>query len=107
MESRSKRANDPTSYQGENIQRFLVSFSNRSIVVARGSKLDLCAFGIDTIFKEMGWSTLFCLKKPTYPKLIKMFFANMRVNMKHKIVSSLQDKHIEFDCDTLDNILGI
>jgi hypothetical protein len=55
----------------------------------------------------MGWSTLYYLKKPTCPKLIRMLFANMRINMESRIVSSLQNKHIEFDCDTLTKLLGI
>ena len=55
----------------------------------------------------MGWSTLYYLKKPTCPKLIRMLFANMRINMESGIVSSLQNKHIEFDCDTLTKLLGI
>lgn len=45
-------------------------------------------FGIDTIFDKMGWKTLFDLKKPTYPKLIKMFFANMKITMEPRISSS-------------------
>ena len=55
----------------------------------------------------MGWSTLYYLKKPTCPKLIRMLFANIRINMESRIVSSLQNKHIEFDCDTLTKLLGI
>jgi hypothetical protein len=52
-------------------------------------------------------NTLFYLKKATYPKLIKMLFANMGINVEPKTVSSLQDKHIEFGCQTLTDILGI
>jgi hypothetical protein len=55
----------------------------------------------------MGWSTLYYFKKPTYPQLIRMFFANMRINMESMFVGSLQNKHIEFDCDTLTKILSI
>jgi len=47
------------------------------------------------------------MKKPTYPKLIKMFFTNLKINMEHRIFSSLQDKSIIFNCDTLGDILGI
>jgi len=36
-----------------------------------------------------------------------MFFANMRINVEPMIVNSLQNKHIEFDCNTLAKILGI
>jgi hypothetical protein len=74
VESRSKKANDPIFYQGDNIQRFCTSFSNRSIVIERGLGNDLCVFGIDGIFEQIGWSTLFYIKKPTYSKFIKMFF---------------------------------
>lgn len=35
------------------------------------------------------------------------FFGYLRVNVKPRIVSSLQDMHIEFAYDTLANILGI
>jgi hypothetical protein len=31
----------------------------------------------------------------------------MRINVESRIVSSLQDKHIEFDCQILTDILGI
>jgi hypothetical protein len=34
--SRSKMENNPTSYQDDNIQRFLTCFSNRVIIVKRG-----------------------------------------------------------------------
>jgi hypothetical protein len=52
----------------------------------------------------MGRNTLFYLKKATYPKLIKMLFANMGINVELKTVSSLQDKHVEFSCQTLTDI---
>jgi sulfopyruvate decarboxylase TPP-binding subunit len=31
----------------------------------------------------------------------------MRINVESRIVNSLQDKHIEFDCQILTDILGI
>jgi hypothetical protein len=34
-----------------------------------------------------------------------MFFANMRINMEHRI--NMKNKRIEFDCVTLAKILGI
>ena len=43
------------------------------------------------------------MKKATYPKLIKMFFTNIRINIE----SRMQDKPIVFGCDTLGEILGI
>ena len=36
-----------------------------------------------------------------------MFFANMRIKVEPMIVNSLQNKHIEFNCDILAKILGI
>jgi hypothetical protein len=36
-----------------------------------------------------------------------MFFVNMQINIEPGIVSHLQNKLIEFDCDTLWNILAI
>jgi len=50
---------------------------------------------------------LFYLKKATYPKLIKILFANMGINVEPKTVNSFQDKHAEFGCQTLTDILGI
>ena len=47
MESKSKKANDPTSYQGDNVKKFLSSFANRSIAIERVLITDLYAFGID------------------------------------------------------------
>ena len=52
----------------------------------------------------MGWSTLLKMKKPTYPKLIKMFLANTRVSVEPRITSSFQDKQIVVDCETLVDI---
>ena len=106
-ESRSKRANDPASSSGDNIQRFLSNFSNRAISVERGLSNDLSALGIDTLFAEMGWYSLYEYRKPTYPKLMRMFFANMRVNVEPRIMSTLQGIPIEFDCAELAEILGI
>ena len=106
-ESRSKQANDPTSSSGDNVQRFLSNFSNRAISVERGLDNDLSAFGIDTLFAEMGWYSLYEYRKPTYPKLMRMFFANMRVNVEPRIMSSLQGNPIEFNCAELADILGI
>jgi len=103
IKTRSKRANDPTSYQGDNIQRFLSSFSNRVIVVEKGLKNYLITFGVYIIFNQMGWITLFDLKKPIYLKLIEMFFVNMRITMKPKISSNIQDKPIEFNYQLLAN----
>jgi len=103
IKTRSKRANDPTSYQGDNIQRFLSSFSNRAIVVEKGLENDLITFSIYTIFNQLGWITLFDLKKPIYLKLIEMFFINMRITMEPKISSNIQDKPIEFNCQLLAN----
>jgi hypothetical protein len=88
VKSRSKRANDPTSYQGDNIQIFLSSFSNRAIDEEKGLKNDLSTFGIDTIFDKMGCKTLFDLKKPTYSKIIMMLFANTKITMESRISSS-------------------
>ncbi|KAF9682512.1 hypothetical protein SADUNF_Sadunf05G0116600 [Salix dunnii] len=105
-ESRSKQANDPTSSSGDNIQRFLSDFSNRAICVERGLGNDLSALGIDTLFAEMGWYSLYEYKKPTYPKLMRMFFANMRVNVEPRIISTLQGNPIEFNCAELADILG-
>ena len=106
-ESRSKQANDPTSSSGDNVQRFLSNFSNRAICVERGLGNDLSALGIDTLFAEMGWYSLYEYKKPTYPKLMRMFFANMRVNVEPRIISTLQENPIEFNCAVLADILGI
>jgi hypothetical protein len=36
-----------------------------------------------------------------------MLFANMHINIKPKIVSHMKNKHIEFDCESLGNILSI
>ena len=80
---------------------------NLFIVVERGLGSMLSDFGIDTIFDYMGWQNLFHLNKLTYLKLIRMFFfVNIRINVKPRIVSHLQNKQNEFDCDTLGNILG-
>jgi len=67
----------------------------------------LSDFRIDTIFDYISWHNLFYLKKLMYPKLIRMLFANMHINLEPRIFSHLQNKCIEFDCETLDNILGI
>jgi len=48
--SRSKMENNPTSYQDDNIQRFLTCFSNRVIIVKRGLENDWCVFDIDMYF---------------------------------------------------------
>jgi hypothetical protein len=66
----------------------------------------LSDFGIDTIFTYIGWQNLFHLKKLTYLKLIIMLFCKYVNQLEPKIVSHLQNKHIEFDCDTLGNILS-
>jgi len=50
MESRSKRVNDPTSCEGDDIQRFINSSANKSISRERGLGNDLSTFDIDTIF---------------------------------------------------------
>jgi len=55
----------------------------------------------------MGRSALFHLNNTTYPKLIKFFYTIMRINVEPRITSSLLNKHIEFDCETLGNILRI
>ncbi|KAG5235412.1 Retrovirus-related polyprotein from transposon [Salix suchowensis] len=55
----------------------------------------------------MGWYSLYEYKKPTYPKLMRMFFANMRVNVEPRIISTLQGNPIEFNCAVLADILGI
>ncbi|KAF9662218.1 hypothetical protein SADUNF_Sadunf18G0030400 [Salix dunnii] len=106
-ELRSKQANDPTSSSGDNVQRFLSNFSNRAICVERGLGNDLSALVIDTLFAEMGWYSLYEYKKPTCPKLMRMFFANMRVNVEPRIISTLQENPIEFNCAVLADILGI
>lgn len=67
----------------------------------------LSDFRIDTIFDYMSWHNLFYLKRPTYPELIRMLFIDIRINLEPRICSHLQNKHIEIDCETLDNILGI
>ena len=36
-----------------------------------------------------------------------IFLINIRINVDSRVVSSLQDKHIEFDCQILVDILGI
>jgi hypothetical protein len=86
VESRSKKANDLTFYQSDDSQRFFSSFSNRSIAIERGLGNDRCAFKIDGIFEQIGWSTLFYIKKSTYSKFIKIFFANMRIVATHFII---------------------
>jgi len=100
--------NDPNIPLSDNVEKFMNSFTNWSIVVERGLRSMVRDFEIDTIFDYMGWQNLFHLKNPTYLKLIRMFFfANMQINMKHRIASHLQNIRIELDCDTLGNILGI
>lgn len=74
MESKSKKANDPTSYQGDNLKKILNSFANRSIAIERVLITDLHAFGINEMYASISWRNLFFLKKPSYPKLIRMFF---------------------------------
>lgn len=68
MESKSKKANDPTSYQGDNVKKFLSFFANRSIAIERVLITDLYAFGIDEMNASISWRNLFFLKKPSYPK---------------------------------------
>jgi hypothetical protein len=82
-------------------------FLNRAIIVERELENDLYTFSIDMIFEEIDRTILFYLKKPIHLKLIKMFFANMRISMEPRISSSLQDKPIEFNCQKLVDILGI
>ncbi|KAG5223073.1 Retrovirus-related polyprotein from transposon [Salix suchowensis] len=55
----------------------------------------------------MGWYSLYEYKKPTYPKLMRMFFANMRVNVEPRIISTLQGNPIQLNCAVLADILGI
>jgi hypothetical protein len=47
------------------------------------------------------------MKKATYPSLIRMLLANMRTTFEPRIISILQNKAIEFNCEILANILGI
>jgi hypothetical protein len=68
VELKSKKANDPTSYQGDNVKKFLSSFANRSIAIERVLIIDLYAFGIDEMNASISWRNLFFLKKPSYPK---------------------------------------
>uniref|UniRef100_A0A6M2EW08 Uncharacterized protein n=1 Tax=Populus davidiana TaxID=266767 RepID=A0A6M2EW08_9ROSI len=91
VKSKRKMVNNPTSYQCDNIKRFLNSFSNGFIAIERGLGVDLCAFEINTIFEDIGSTILFYLKKVTYPKLIIT-----RINVKIRIVNSLQGKRIEW-----------
>jgi hypothetical protein len=47
------------------------------------------------------------MKKPTYLTLIRMFFDNTRITIEPRIINSLQNKAIEFNCVILANILNI
>jgi hypothetical protein len=65
--------NDPNILLSDNVEKFVNSFANWSIVVERGLRSMVRDFEIDIIFDYMGWQNLFHLKKPTYLKLIRMF----------------------------------
>jgi len=106
-ESMSKRANDPQSPPSDNVKRCMTIFSNRSIAIERGVGDEVNAFVINILFEEMSWSTIYNMKKAIYPSLIRMFLANMRTTFEPRIMSSLQNKAIEFNCEILANILGI
>jgi len=47
----------------------------------RGIRGDVNAFEANTLVDEMGWISTYNMKKPTYPTLIKMFYANMRITI--------------------------
>lgn len=85
----SKRANDPQPPPSDNVERYMTTFSNRFTVIERGVGDKVNAFGINTLFEEIGWSNIYNMKEVIYPYLIRMFFANMRITFEPKIITSL------------------
>jgi hypothetical protein len=65
----------------DNIERYMNNFLNRVIVIKRGIRGDVNAFETNTLVDEMGWSSTYNMKKPIYPTLIRMFYANMRITI--------------------------
>lgn len=74
VESRRKQANNPSSFPSKNVERYMTTFSNRTIAIERGIKDDLNAFGIKSLFDEMDWSMIYNMKKLIYPTLVRIFF---------------------------------
>lgn len=85
----NKRANDPQSPPSYNMKRCMTIFSNRSVAIERDVGDEVNAFVINTLFEEMGWSTIYKMKKATYPSLIRKFLANMRTTFEPRIMTSL------------------
>jgi len=106
-ELKSKRDNDPQSPPSDNIERYMITFLNRSIAIKRGIGDDLNVFGVENLFEKIGWSSIYNMKKATYPSFIRMFFANIRITYEPRIMSSLQNKLIKFNCEMMANIIGI
>ena len=87
MESRRKHINDPTSCQGDDVKRFISTFTSHSITIEKGLRNVRSDFSIDIIFEYMSWSTLYHLKNLIYSKLIRIFFfANINLNVEPMII---------------------
>ena len=84
-------------------------YSLRTIIFGRIPNFDHLSFmHFNALMRRMGWHTFSRISEPSYPKLIKCFYANLVQPGQHRLVlhATLGDKTIKIDASSLCKLTG-
>ena len=72
-------------------------------------RLKWLIMGLNQLMRRLKWLTFARISNPSYPSLVKRFYANLTKPYKGRmyLVSTLGDVEIELDPSSLSRILGI
>ena len=85
-------------------------YSSRTITFGRLVNFGHLDFiGFNQLMKRMGWLTFGRLSDPSYPNLIRRFYANLTRPNKHRfdMFTTFGDKVINLDLSTMCRLLGV
>ena len=84
-------------------------YSNRTIIFGRIPHLtQLGVIDFNLLMRRMGWSTFCRINEPSYPKLIRCFYANLEQPNPHRLelFAHMGNKDIKIDASGLCKLVG-
>ena len=108
-EVRKKATFDRSTFATPNLaQRFHIHFANRTVISGRNIDfVKLNFFHFDVLFARMCWLPIVFVKEFVYPRIVKCFYCNMKLEDEGPITMSINGVSINFDVAELCKILEI